>query len=325
MKLCYLVITIILALSLSTRALGAEETDEDSRGAECAQALTRSTAAEADVVVSLFLESGNIVVRGWDKREVRARVTQAGQLELRPAGPTGNAKAARRLDVLVANSEDEELTPGESGGSGNVELDVPRGATLNLKLRSGDIEISNVGEARVESVSGDVDMRRVARATEVTCLSGSVYLKDSSGRVRIRSFSGDVEAIDVRIVDDKDDFVVHSTSGNVRLERVAHARVEAATVSGGVDFEGKLARGGSYELRTTSGDVTLVVPADSSFNVNARVLAGGEIINDFSLQTGADMKPKQKFSKGILAGTIGTGEAEVKLLSFNGTVSLRKQ
>ena len=326
MKLCYLIITIILALSLSVNALGSEDTDDTScPHADGAQRRTRTAAAETNVVVSLFLESGNVIVRGWDKQEVRARVNEAEQLELRPAWATAPAKAAKRLDVLVANSEDEELKPGKYSGSGNVELDVPRGASVILRLRSGDIEISDVAELDAGSGSGDVDVRRVSKVIEIQCLSGSIYLRDSSGRVRIHSFSGDVEAIDVRALDERDSFTVSSTSGDVRLERLTHARVEAGTVSGSVSFDGRLASGGSYDLKTTSGDVTLSAPADSSFNISARVASGGEIITDFSVKATAETKIKQKFSKGLLSGTVGTGEADVRLSSFSGTVYLRKK
>ena len=327
MKLCYLIITILLALSLSVNALGSEETDDASRPhEETEESLTRTVAAEPDVVVTLSLEHGNIIVRGWDKTEVRARVDEAEQLELRHGG-TGDekAKAARRVEVLVSNSEDDDPKSGEYGGTGNVELDVPRGAVVNLRLRQGDIEISDVAEARVESASGDVDVRRISQAAEVMCLSGSVYLRDSSGRMRLNALSGDVEAVDVRTVDEKGDFVATSMSGDVRLERVAHPRVEGRTVSGNVSFDGRLARGGSYTLKTTSGDVTLAVPADSSFNVYARVFVGGAISTDFSVKAAPNSKPVEELKRGILSGAVGTGAADVNLSSFNGTVRLRKK
>ncbi|HEV2707448.1 MAG TPA: DUF4097 family beta strand repeat-containing protein [Pyrinomonadaceae bacterium] len=341
MKLTVLIITILLALTLSKGAHAAEETDEaaSAHGAPVAAAqlatseegtpqhLTRNVSAESDVVVSLYLGAGSIVVRGWDKKEVRARAGEVGRLELRRTGATDGSRGARRVEVLVSNSEDDEEMPaGEPGGTGHIELDVPRGATVNLKLRQGDVEISDVAEARVDSGNGDVDARRISRAAELSCLSGSIYLRDSSGRVRLNAMSGDVEAVNVRAADEREELIATSTSGDVRLEGIAHARVEGRTVSGSVRFIGRITDGGTYSLKTTSGDVTLAVPADSSFNVKALVVAGGEIITDFEVgAVEGTKKPITKLSKGLLAGRVGAGGAEVSLSSFSGTVYLRKR
>ena len=338
MKLTVLIITILLALSLSKGALAAEETDEAVSRTPVAeertpareegeQHLTRNVAADADVVVSLYLEGGSVVVRGWDKKEVRARAGEVERLELRRTGAGHETKGARRVEVLVSNSEDDaEMPAGGHGGTGNIELDVPRGATVNLKLRRGDVEISDVAEARIDSGNGDIDARRISRAAELSCLSGSIYLRDSSGRIRLNAMSGDVEAVNVRAADEREELIATSTSGDVRLEAVAHTRVEGRTVSGSVRFTGSIVEGGSYSLKTTSGDVTLAVPADSSFNVKALVVSGGEIITDFQV-TAAEgaKKPIAKLGKGLLSGRIGAGGAEVSLSSFSGTVYLRKR
>jgi DUF4097 and DUF4098 domain-containing protein YvlB len=341
MKLTVLIITILLALTLSKGAHAAEETDEAASAVraasavvaqpatseEGAQHLTRNVAAEADVVVSLYLGAGSVVVRGWDKKEVRARAGEVERLELRRTGVGDESRGARRVEVLVSNSEDDaEIPAGEHGGTGHIELDVPRGATVNLKLRQGDVEISDVAEARVDSGNGDVDARRITRATELSCLSGSIYLRESSGRVRLNATSGDVEAVNVRAADEREEFIASSTSGDVRLEGIAHARVEGRTVSGSVRFAGRIVEGGIYSLKTTSGDVTLSVPADSSFNVKALVVAGGEIITDFEVSAAEGTKKAiTKLSKGLLAGRVGAGGAEVSLSSFSGTVYLRKR
>lgn len=338
MKLTVLIITILLAHTLSKGVLAAEETDEAGKSAPVASVrsaahgegephLTRSVAAESDVVVSLYLAAGSVVVRGWDRKEVRARAGDVERLELRRSGAADESKGVRRVEVLISNSEDdEELPVGGPGGTGNIELDVPRGATVNLKLRQGDVEISDVAEARVDSGNGDVDARRISRATELSCLSGSIYLRDSSGRVRINAMSGDVEAVNVRASNEREELIATSTSGDVRLEGVAHTRVEGRTVSGSVRFSGRLVEGGSYSLKTTSGDVTLAVPSDSSFNIKALVVSGGEIITDFQVSAAeGTKKPITKIGKGLLSGRVGAGGAEVSLSSFSGTVYLRKR
>ncbi|HEX5706427.1 MAG TPA: DUF4097 family beta strand repeat-containing protein [Pyrinomonadaceae bacterium] len=339
MKLASLTLSLLLAAALAPAAR-AEETPKPAPRAgakkaaeeEATARVERRVAATPDVVVELSLESGDVVVQGWERKEVRAYSGDAQRIELRhaeaaaAAGASGQQPAASgpvsRVSVLVGAGT-EEILPGEFG-SGSIELNVPRGATVILHIQSGDVVVSDVAEARIECASGDVDVSRVSRAVDVDCFSGNISLDDARGPVRLRSLSGEVVATNARPVSPRDDLQVNSTSGEIKLQGVTHTRVVAKTVSGGVSFEGALAPGGSYDLRTTSGDVTLMLPADASFKINARVVTGGEIITDFPIK-GATLPPTPKpEAQTRLTGTVGGGDADINLSAFNGTVHLRK-
>lgn len=243
--------------------------------------LERRAEAEPKAVVSLCMASGDLIVRGWDRGEVRARIQDAGALRLL----TPNVRPAPRVEVLISEDREAELGSGDCGSNERVELMVPRGATVDVESRSGHIEVADVAAARIKVLSGDVSVRRVSQSVEVSCLSGDVSIEDSSGPVRITTVSGDVEARNVRRVAAGDDFDVRSTSGDVTIEDVAHGQVSGALVSGQLLYTGTLARGGSYDFRTISGDVTLELPADASFNLHARIVVSGEIDTDFPVKT----------------------------------------
>jgi hypothetical protein len=250
-------------------------------------ALERRSEAEAKAVVSLCITSGDVIVRGWDRGEVRARIQDAGALRLL----TPNVRPAPRVEVLISEDKEAELGSGDCGSNGRVELMVPRGATIEVESRSGHVEVADVGTARVKVLSGDVNVRRVSESVEVSCLSGDVSVEDSSGPVRVATVSGDVDARNVRRLAPGDDFDVRSTSGDVTIEDVAHGQVTGAAVSGQVLYTGALARGGSYDFRTISGDVTMELPADSSFTLHARVVVSGEIDTDFPVRTASVPAP----------------------------------
>ena len=291
----------------------------------------RTVAAAKDVYVELTLESGDVLVRGWDRAEVRARTPNATRIELRQYESdtaTGGAsdkdkqkEPARRVEVFLLNSDEQEEEPGEQMGSGDIELNVPRGATIHLKVQNGDVEVADVAEARIECASGDVDVSGVSKSVEIEAYSGDIRLADSTGGVRLQSLSGEVEAANLKPNDDRDAFMVKSISGNINLEAVAHAKVEGETTSGNVRYTGPLAARGGYKLRTTSGDVTMALPADASFKVFAKVSIGGQVISDFAVKANT-IKPR---NQQLLDGVVGTGDAEVSLTSFNGTVHLRKR
>ncbi len=338
-----LALTILLALafplsSFAQRRGAARDKDSGARAG-----VERRVNVEPDVAVSLCLMSGDVIVRGWDKNEVQARSDQAGRIELR-AAKTG--LPGKGVEVLISDDTEggSDLLHG-CAASSDVELDVPRGATVNIKVLDGDVDISGVAEARVESLSGDVDARSVSRLADLSCLSGDISLSDSKGRARLRSESGFVEASNVSPLAAGDELQARSTSGDVRLERITHANVKGTTTSGNVRLSGPLVSRGLYEFSSHSGDVTLELPPDASFKINARIFFSGDIVTDFPVSvivrpavgglegTGADMshtgKAKTKHSKELnqtsLVGVVGKGDAELKLTTFSGTVYLKKK
>jgi hypothetical protein len=353
MKLSLL--TLLFALALAPQA-AAQQRPSPAKGEPAAEefALERRTDAEARAVVSICINEGDVVVRGWDRNEVRARARGEGTLRL-----LTNARPAPRVEVLVSEEREAELGSGDCGSNETVELTVPRGATVEVESRTGHVEVADVAEARVKVLSGDVDVRRVSRAVEVSCLSGDVSVSNSTGPVRIDSVSGDVEVRNVRTASAGDNFEAKSTSGDVTIEGVGHGNVTGSSISGQILYTGALARGGSYDFRTISGDVMLELPANASFNLHAKVVVVGEIVTDFPVRTGGTsggtaappvppmppgpgvevtpplppaqgrkvpkVRTPREHESARLDGTVGTGDAVVNLNSFSGSLHLRKR
>lgn len=286
MKFALRTLLFALAVALAPQA-AAQGQGNTARPAAEDFALERRTEAEPKAVVSLCIASGDVIVRGWDRGEVRARIHDAGALRLL----TPNVRPSPRVEVLVSEDKDAELGSGDCGSNERVELMVPRGATLEVEARSGHVEIADVAATRIKVLSGDINVRRVTESVEVSCISGDVSVEDSSGPVRVVTVSGDVDARNVRRLTPGDNLEVSSTSGDVTIESVAHGQVSGMAVSGQVLYTGPLARGGSYDFRTISGDVTMELPADASFRLHARVVVSGEIDTDFPVRTAPTPAP----------------------------------
>lgn len=320
----------------------------------------RTASAETQAVVTLCLSQGDVIVRGWDKKEVHAQAEGAGNVRLL----TPNVQPAPRVEVLVTDDEETEPDSGDCGSADQVELMVPRGATVNVRTQNGHVDVSDISDARIETLSGDVDVRRVARAVLVSCLNGDVMLSDVSGPVHAATVSGSVEARNARSLAAGDEFEAKSTSGDVTIENVKHTQVTAAAVSGNLLYTGALARGGAYDFKTISGDVTMEIPSDSSFKLHAKVVVSGDIDTDFPVKTMAvgsgvpapnsmggppptpgaplpgpgpmpppqgvrvkpgKMKPPKEPEQARLDGTVGSGDATVNMSSFSGSLHLRRQ
>lgn len=304
-------------------AQDAEEPKEPQEAQKVSEAVVE---AIADVNVTVASTDGRIIVRGTDKKEVRARATTDGAtIKLRVVGGPENAPNAPAARVELQISEKEE-TEGEAClGEFDVELEVPRGATVYLKTQDGDIAVEDVTEAHLETNDGRIEATRVSKVVDAASLGGNVTLEDVSGRANLTSLNGVVEVRGVRPLDGSDFLKVRTVSGDILLNEIGPARVEANTISGELRLSGPLARGGTYDFTTTTGDVTIMMPADSSFKVNAKVSEHGEIITEFPLQYRGPASPGSALQTGRLLGTHGSGDATITLISFSGTLRLRKQ
>ena len=312
---------LILAAAAASPLGGSSGASLNGAGAR-PQGVERVAAAEPTVFVSLCVASGNVVVRGWGRPEVRARSRDAKEIELRRGGEPDAPARAARVEVLVRGPG--EGAPGhhdDCRGGGDIELDVPRGATVQLRSRDGGASVSDVAEARVETASGNIDVRRVSKAVEAASVGGNVSLRDSRGRVRLWSSGGAVSATNVRAVGAGDDFEAKSVSGDVTLDRVGHHRVVASTVSGGLRLTGPLARGGDYLLTTTSGELTLELAGGTSFQIDARVAGAGKFITDFPLKVTEEVTRSASLH---LTASHWAGGATLSLASFSGVVRLRR-
>ena len=288
----------------------------------------RAVAAEPGVVITLCMDSGKITVRGSERREVRALFPKGTKIDFGLDTDVNTAHPAARLEVLVADPSDEdEAGPhfGRCTGSADIELEVPRDATLFFKSADADLEVDAVAEVHLETNAGKISMSHVTRAIEAMSIEGDVLLEDSSGRVRLESFNGSIEAINVNKTAEGDFFRAKTVSNDVMLDRVAHSRVEVSTISGEITMTGPLARHANYDLKTTSGDITLTMPGDSSFRLTARVSEAGEIVTDFPLKYTSGLSTDRLLSTGQMIGTHGKGEATINLASFSGTLRLRRQ
>lgn len=302
-----------------TSAAGAQETG----------AAQQSVATAESVSVVLCVESGDVVVRGWERKEVRASAVGAARVELRRGG--AEQSPAARVEVLtVGAGESSAVAGGCNHTGGSVSLDVPRGSFVQVKSYSGRITVTDVAGVRVETLSGDIALRGVTKSVEATTANGVITLRSSKGRAHLRTISGMIEASDVGTNEPGEDFTANTTSGEISLTRISHTQVEATTTVGAIELTGALAHGGTYELRSQSGDVTVALPEDSSFLVTAKVYSAGEIVTDFPIRQLPKKSPGGEgniVSSGRLTGVYGKSDspdATLSLTSFNGTVRLRK-
>jgi len=270
---------VVLAFAASVFADGSGSVRRDDDGD---QKVERTIAVDPAVTVSLCVTSGNITVRGWDRNEVTARSADPVQIELRKPEemPAGSVK---KLEIVVFNKAETGKPQGKCQAYSDLDLNVPKGATVLVQTRDGDISIGEVASAYAGTQNGDIEVQQISRSIEVGSIGGSICLKDSTGRVSVSSAGGSIDAANLRPVETGDSLEVVTTSGDINLTNVTHKDINTKTVSGNLTLTGPLAAAGRYWFNSFSGDVTLALPANASFKLMAKVSENGEIITDFPL------------------------------------------
>jgi DUF4097 and DUF4098 domain-containing protein YvlB len=255
------------------------------------QKVERTIAADPSVTVSICVMSGSISVQGWDKNEVSARSSGAAQIELRQKDGGAQSEKATKVEVFVVDNTGEPQIKKNCQAYSDLELFVPRSASVHVQTRDGDISISDIAVVVAGTQNGDITIERVSQVVEVASVGGSVSIKDSIGRASVTTIGGGIEVVNLRPSASGDGFEAISVSGDLNLEGVGHSQFNARTVSGDVHLTGPLAARGRYGFKTLSGDITLTLPDDSSFQLNAKVSNDGEIISDFPLTLIPDLAP----------------------------------
>jgi DUF4097 and DUF4098 domain-containing protein YvlB len=267
--------------------------------------------------------SGNVDVMTWKDAQVKIEALKTSK-----ASSADKAKEnAAKVTIDVTGEGDmvrvETNYPKKSGGflrgdSINVSVDyriwVPEQASVELKTISGDVNVAAIGgAAKIKCISGDVGLK-AASSADLDMVSGDLAIGNIGGAVHIKGVSGD---IDVSAV--KGSVDIKTVSGDIKLMDVPDAEsVGVESVSGNVTFTGVIKAGGRYAFNIHSGDVRVMIPASSSFDVDAKTFSG-DIDSDFEITVSGKISPRE------LHGTVGKGGATLILKTFSGNIDLKKK
>ena len=278
----------------------------------------KSIQTESKVNISLCISEGKITVNGWDRNEIRAFVTNGTEVGFKVLQKKEKPVWVEVLGYDPQKIKDINVDDCLSGEE--IELNVPKGSTINLKSRESETSITDVGKARVENVSGDIDLRNIANGVEAKTYEGDVTVENSNGEMTLLSTTGNILVFEVSSNEIGDIFKAKTTNGAITLQKIGHTQVEANSNSGSIRFNSSLIEGGRYTIGTLNGTITLAIPQSSSCKVNATYNYG--IFNSEILMKEIQKSPAGSVQK--LTATLGSGEANLTITTFNGAIRIKK-
>ncbi|HEV2417835.1 MAG TPA: DUF4097 family beta strand repeat-containing protein [Terriglobia bacterium] len=295
----------------------------------------RSLAVTGPVELEVSTGSGNITVRPGSSRSVQIH----GMIKANNHWPFGSAEDAEtkihQLEsnppilqdgnfIRVGRIDDPELRRGISisyeidtpaatqlkatSGSGNVQVEGVAGP-VRAVTGSGNIRVSGIqndltantgsGDIRANSIRGEVHLNTGSGTIDAEGVSGAFYANTGSGNITLAENTGGSGK-------------VSTGSGSVRLSGV-NGSLRVGTGSGNIVAEGQAS--GDWSLHTGSGNVTVRLPEDASFAINAHA-DSGRIITRRSVTVQGTLR------KGSLEGVVGKGGPTVMLRTGSGNIQI---
>ena len=110
-----------------------------------------------------------------------------------------------------------------------------------------------------------------------------------------------------------------SSEGDITLTNISATHVVAQNVIGDIYFDGEFSSGGTYEFKSTKGNITIRIPGDSAFRLVAASPTKQIKLNDF-WNNGFKTQDGRKY-----VGDVGDGRSSVSVTNFSGSITfLRK-
>lgn len=258
---------------------------------------------------------------------------------------SGDKPGVVRADIEL--SVPPRLSARIESGRGDVHVDGLQG-DLNVTLRRGDAELATIhGNVEVRARGGAVRIQNVRGDVLVRGSGDEITVRDVRGQARIEGeFVGPIRAGNIsgetRFVSRRTDFTAERVEGELELVRgdlnLRRAVGNVTLIAEDKDiFFDELAgalrcqnRTGVIKLRfaqpprdpidieSRNGDIELLLPANSSFTIDARA-PSGEIISDF---TGSGLNLKSEAGGATLSGTQGSRGPAIRLHTRYGTIRL---
>jgi len=222
-----------------------------------------------------------------------------------------------RIEVATGSSNTVQVsvTKRGSGTSQSAAQDDLKNVQVTMLQESGVIRIvarrinpnntwGNSGASATLKVPGgtSLELRSSNGGLTVTGPTSDVTANTSNGKIQIEGSQGNLKL---------------DTSNSSIEVNATSAVVAAHTSNGAIAFRGELAQG-NHSFRTSNGRITLTLPSNASFNIDAET-SNGKVTSDFAVTRTSASRDSE------LRGTIGGNPAtSVELRTSNGGIEIQQ-
>ncbi|MEJ7847205.1 MAG: hypothetical protein WKF92_03835 [Pyrinomonadaceae bacterium] len=281
----------------------------------------KSVMVDPNVNIKLCVGEGNLKINGWDRNEVRIFVKDGSRIEVKilekdESGKPNWIHIKRAQDRVQSRAQIRECLSGQS-----IEMDVPMKASLTIDGRVTQTAVDSVKKIYIKNIEGDLSFRNITGGITASTLQGGVSVENSGGSISLETSTGNIVAFEVSPGQIGDLFKAKTNSGAISLQKLDHRQIEASSITGSVNFNGKFLTGGQYNFKTSNGAVRLTIPSLSSCTIKASY-GFGRFNSEIPLNIVTDNDTPG--GKTVVA-TMGGGDAAVNITTTNGSIGIKKQ
>jgi DUF4097 and DUF4098 domain-containing protein YvlB len=249
--------------------------------------------------------AGEVVVRSWDREQVRIQATHNERVTIDVASADSTLRVRARAARGPAGLIDYQLT-------------VPRWMAVNLS--------GTYLESTIEGTTAEVTVESVHGNIRVVGGSGNINLRSVQGVITVDKAAGNVRATTInegiRLTDVSGDVYAETTNGDIEIQNAQTSSLEISTVNGDVTFNGTMRDAGSYRLTTHGGDVRVGLGGVNNATVFIRTFQGN-FSADFPIQLPEGQSAREGSKR--FNFTLGSGSARIELQTFNGDITLARK
>ena len=267
---------------------------------------------------------GSIKVTGWNRNEVRVFIDGGNRFNF--VVQEKSSRTGEPVWIKVSGIQDKVRygPASECIWGDEIEIDVPKNASVNIKGNEITARIDSVRKAEVKVVGGNLSLRNVANGIGAYAGQGDISVEASKGSISLESTTGNILVFDAGPSEIADMFRAKTNGGAISLQGLEHRQLDVSSISGSVNFSGDIRAGGTYNLRTLRGSIRMSIPEKSSSKI-AATYGYGTFKSEIPIKI-----VTENVSEGPVKSVVGTmggdGDAAIiRLTSNNGSIAITKK
>jgi hypothetical protein len=283
------------------------------------QAIDVTHPATAKASIRIDNIAGSVTIVGWDQQSVHITGKLGSDDEhLTVNGNKGDIDIRVRYPGCHYHGHGHDCH-GDIGPGTMLVIHAPRASAIEAETVSAPIKARQLtGALRLQAISGDITLHSKSREIDVKSINGQVNVTGSATKAHVKA--GSIGG-DVRVSNVSGELQANSISGGVTATHSQLRRAKLSSTSGDLAYSGAVKKDGVYEFHSTSGNVTLNLPAkpDARFDIET---FSGQIRNEF----GPKARRTGRYGPGReLHFTSGNGDAQVRVATMSGNVMMRAE
>jgi len=207
-----------------------------------------------------------------------------------PAGKNVRIELRNISGTIVVESWNKD----EIRLSATIEL---KGTHVTPKQINDSLVVDVMSENRGKGDVGDINFKLQVP------VNSSVDLETRRGNISVANIRGGLVRAHV------------SSEGDIELTNITASHVVAQNVIGNIFFDGEFSRGGTYEFKSNKGDITIRIPGNSDFRLEAASPARRIALNDFWNSNFKSQDGRK------MVGDVGDGRSSVSIINFSGQIT----